>query len=209
MDWLWSPVGMGVLWLVLHCADYLLTVATARLKARGDLGKRMEMGGSIELNPLFVQAVEKGQWVSRRFLLTLGLGALVLPLAVAYFDWVAELGAEGVRGFSEAVCGALVVTRFAVISIHLQNLVLFRRMLHVPEASIVSLRYDRGTIMMVTRARKLELAAFCAISALVSGRPFFLGGLAATLGLVGMLFLWGRRRVSTTPGSASSARAST
>jgi len=205
MDWLWSPTGIGVLWLVLHCADYLLTIATARLRARGDLGKRVEMGGSIELNPLFVQAVEKGQWVSRRFLLTLGFGALVFPLAVAYFDWVVELGAVDIRGLPEAVCGALVVTRFAIISIHLQNLVLFRRMLHVPEASIVSMRYDRGTVMMVTRARKLEMAAFCALSALVSGRPFFLGGLAATLGLVAMLFLWGRRQVSTTPGSGSAA----
>ncbi|HZH16928.1 MAG TPA: hypothetical protein VE057_21405 [Archangium sp.] len=194
-----------MLWLVLHCADYLLTIATARLRARGDLGKRVEMGGSIELNPLFVQAVEKGQWVSRRFLLTLGFGALVFPLAVAYFDWVVELGAVDIRGLPEAVCGALVVTRFAIISIHLQNLVLFRRMLHVPEASIVSMRYDRGTVMMVTRARKLEMAAFCALSALVSGRPFFLGGLAATLGLVAMLFLWGRRQVSTTPGSGSAA----
>ena len=205
MDWLWSPIGIGVLWLVLHCADYLLTIATARLRARGDLGKRVEMGGSIELNPLFVQAVEKGQWVSRRFLLTLGFGALVFPLAVAYFDWVVELGEVDIRGLPEAVCGALVVTRFAIISIHLQNLVLFRRMLHVPEASIVSMRYDRGTVMMVTRARKLEMAAFCALSALVSGRPFFLGGLAATLGLVAMLFLWGRRQVSTTPGSGSAA----
>ncbi|HYO74013.1 MAG TPA: hypothetical protein VEU33_48885, partial [Archangium sp.] len=120
MDLLWSPVGMGVLWLVLHSADYLLTIATARLKARGDIGKRVEMGGSYELNPLFVQAVEKGQWVSRRFLVTLGLGALVFPLVVAYFDWVAEMGAEDIRGLSEAVCGALVVTRFAVISVHLQ-----------------------------------------------------------------------------------------
>ncbi|MFE8595977.1 hypothetical protein [Archangium violaceum] len=205
MELLWSPVGIGVLWLVLHCADYLLTIATARLKARGDLGKRVEMGGSYELNPLFVQAVEKGQWVSKRFLLTLGAGAIALPLAVAYFDWVAEMGLEDVRGLSEAVCGALVVTRFAVISVHLQNLMLFRRLLHVPEASIVSLRYDRGTVMMVTRARKVELAAFCAICALVSGRPFFLGGLAATLGLVAMLFLWGRRQVSTTPATQSSA----
>ncbi|HEX5751059.1 MAG TPA: hypothetical protein VFZ09_32835 [Archangium sp.] len=205
MDLLWSPVGIGVLWLVLHCADYLLTIATARLKARGEIGKRVEMGGSYELNPLFVQAVEKGQWVSRRFVLTLVFGALVLPLAVAYFDWVAEMGAEGIGGLSEAVCGALVVTRFAVISVHLQNLMLFRRMLHVPEAAIVSVRYDRGTVMMMTRARKVELAAFCAITALVSGRPFFVGGFVATLGLVGMLFLWGRRQVSTPRASSSSA----
>lgn len=207
MDWFWSPVGIGVLWVVLHCADYFLTIASARLKARGEIGKRMEMGGSIELNPLFVQAVEKGQWLSRRFLLTLAFGALVLPLTFAYFHWVAEMGWEAIGGFPEAVCGGLVVTRFAVISVHLQNIALFRRMIHVPEASIVSVRYDRGTLMMATRARKLELVAFCAIATLVSGRPFFLGGLAATLLLVAMLFLWGRRQVSTPQAPDSSARA--
>lgn len=206
MDWLWSPVGIGVLWLVLHCADYVLTIATARLRVRGNLAEQVRFGGSIELNPLFVQAVEKGQWVSRRFLLTLVLGALVFPMAVAYFQWMAEDLQEGVAiNLSEAVCGALVVTRFAVISVHLQNLVLFRRMLHVPEASIVSLRYDRGTVMVVTRARKLEVAAFCAIAALVSGRPFFLGGLAATLALVAALYRWERRQVpsSTEPRPSS------
>jgi hypothetical protein len=196
MDWLWSPVGIGVLWLVLHCADYLLTIATARLRVRRDLAERVRLGGSIELNPLFVQAVEKRQWVSRRFLLTLALGAFLLPMAVAYFQWVAEDLEAGVAvNLSEAMCGALVVTRFAVISVHLQNLVLFRRMLHVPEAASVSLRYDRGTVLLVTRARKLEVAAFCALAALVSGRPFFLGGLAATLALIAALYLWERRQV--------------
>ncbi|OJH40203.1 hypothetical protein [Cystobacter ferrugineus] len=196
MDWLWSPVGIGVLWLVLHCADYLLTIATASLRARGDLAERVRFGGSIELNPLFVQAVEKRQWVSRRFLLTLALGAVLLPMAVAYFQWVAEEQPEGLAdNLSEFMCGALVVTRFAVISVHLQNLVLFRRMLHVPEASSVSLRYDRGTLMVMTRARKFEVAAFCAIAVLVSGQPFFLGGLAATLALIAALYRWERRQV--------------
>ncbi|WNG29769.1 hypothetical protein F0U62_41495 [Cystobacter fuscus] len=196
MDWLWSPVGIGVLWLVLHCADYLLTIATARLRVRGNLPERVRFGGSIELNPLFVRAVEKGQWVSRRFLLTLALGALVLPMAVAYFQWMAEDLPEGLAdNLSETMCGALVMTRFAVISVHLQNLVLFRRMLHVPEASSVSLSYDRGTLMVMTRARKFEVAAFCALAALVSGRPFFLGGLAATLALVAALYRWERRQV--------------
>ncbi|ATB42708.1 hypothetical protein CYFUS_008187 [Cystobacter fuscus] len=205
MDWLWSPVGIGVLWLVLHCADYLLTIATARLRVRGDLTERVRFGGSLELNPLFVRAVEKGQWVSPRFLLTLALGAVLFPMVVAYIQWVAEELQEGVAdNLSEAMCGALVVTRFAVISVHLQNLVLFRRMLHVPEAASVRLSYDRGTVMMVTRARKFEMAAFCAIAALVSGRPFFLGGLAATLALVAALYRWERRQVPSSTESRPS-----
>jgi chromate transport protein ChrA len=200
MDWLWSPIGIGVLWLVLHPADYLLTIATVRLRARGNLAERVQSGGSLELNPLFVQVVEKGQWFSRRFLLTLVFGAIAFPGAVAYVEWSAEEPRGlNVSVLSEFICGALAMTRFAVISIHLQNLALFRRMLHVPEAAIVSLRYDRGTVMAVSRARKLEVACFCAIAVLVSGRPFFMGGLAATLALVAALYRWERRQVPTPP----------
>jgi hypothetical protein len=206
MEWLWSPLGIGVLWLVLHSADYLLTIATARLRARGNLAERVQSGGSLELNPLFQKVVDRGQWVSWRFVVTLLLGAIVFPAAVAYFQWVGEdLGWEVTDALSEAVCGGLVMTRFAVISIHLQNLALFRRMLHVPEASIVSLRYDRGTVMAVSRARKLEVAAFCAIAALVSGRSFFLGGLACVLALVAALYRWERRQVPAAPASRPSA----
>jgi hypothetical protein len=205
MEWLWSPIGIGVLWLVLHPADYLLTVASARLKTRGNLAERVRSGGSIELNPVFQRAVDRGQWVSGRFVLTLVLGAVLFPSAVAYFDWTAESLRLPVLGaLSELVGGALIVTRFAVISVHLQNLALFRRMLLVPEASVVHLTYDRGTIMALTRARKLEMASFCTLAALVSDRLFFVGGAVATLGLVLALASWERRQVAAASASKPS-----
>jgi hypothetical protein len=194
MEWLWSPVGIAVLWLVLHSTDYLLTIATARLRAQGDLRERVQLGGSIELNPLFQQVVERGQWLSKRFLVTLAFGALLLPVALGYFQWVEERGVLRTAWLAELFCGGLVVTRFTVISIHLQNLFLFRRMLRVPEASSVRMSYDRGTVMMVSRARQLEVAGLCAIAWLVSGRLFLLGGLLATLLVVGAMFLWARRQ---------------
>jgi hypothetical protein len=196
MEWLWSPVGIGVVWLVLHSADYLLTVAAVRLLARGDLRERVQVGGSLELNPLFQQVVEQGRWLSGRFLLTLVLGAAVLPASVAYFHWVSEQVHEGLGSLiAEGVCGGLVVTRFAVIAIHLQNIRLFLRLLNVPEASGVRVRYDRGTVMMVTRARKLEVAALSALAALMGGGAFFVGGVFAMLALVAATFVWERRQV--------------
>lgn len=205
MESLWSPMGIGVLWLVLHSADYLLTVAAARLKAQGNLAERVRSGGSMELNPVFQRAVDQGQWLSRRFVLTLVLGAVLLPAAVAYFDWTAEsLGLPAIGAASELLAGALVVTRFAVISVHLQNIALFRRMLRVPEASVVQMHYDRGTVMAVTRARKLEVASFSTLAALVSGRPFFVGGTVATLGLVLALVLWERRQGASASASKPS-----
>jgi hypothetical protein len=199
MEWFWSPVGIGVVWLVLHSADYLLTIATARLRAQGDLRERVQLGGSIELNPLFQQVVERGQWLSARFLVTLALGAAALPLAVAYIQWVERSSPPRMGSSAEFLCGCLVVTRFSVISVHLQNLLLFRRMLRVPEASVVRVSYDRGTVMMVSRARQLEVAGLCAIAWLVSGRPFLLGGLVTMLMLNAMMLLWARRQAPAAP----------
>jgi len=54
--------------------------------------------------------------------------------------------------------------------------------------------YDRGTVMMVSRARQLEVAGLCVLAWLVSGRLFLLGGLLATLLVVGVMFLWARRQ---------------
>jgi hypothetical protein len=205
MESLWSPTGIGVLWLVLHSADYLLTVASARLKARGNLAERVRSGGSIELNPIFQRAVDRGQWLSGRFVLTLVLGAILFPAAVAYFHWTAEaLRWPAIGALPELMGGALVVTRFAVISVHLQNIALFLRMLRVPEASVVQLHYDRGTVMALTRARKLEVASFCTLAALVSDRFFFVGGAVATLGLVLALASWERRQGSTASASKPS-----
>jgi hypothetical protein len=194
MEWLWSPAGLCVLWFLLHSADHLLTIATARLKSQGNLFERIQFGGSIELNPVFQPAVERARWVSRPFLLTLVLGAIFLPACAMYFTWMADsLEWPSVAQLPEALSGGIVVTRFALISVHLQNLMLFRRMLRVPEASIVSMRYDRGTVLSVTRARKLEVASFCVLAAIVSGRAFFLGGLVCTLALVGVMYLWEAR----------------
>jgi hypothetical protein len=191
VEWLWSPAGLCVLWLLLHSADHLLTIAAAKLKIRGNLLERIQFGGSIELNPLFQQEVERARWVSRPFLLTLVLGAIFLPAGAMYFNWMAGyLEWPSVAQLPEALSGGIVVTRFALISVHLQNIMLFSRMLSVPEASIVSMRYDRGTVMSVTRARKLEVASFCFLASIVSGRAFFLGGLVCTLALVGFMYLW-------------------
>jgi hypothetical protein len=198
MELLWSPVGVGVLWLVLHTADYVLTIAAARMRAK--LGERVRLGGSLELNPLFQQVVERGQWVSKRFVATLALGLAAFSGGVAYFQWTAQtLGLPWIAVLPEAVVGALCVTRMAVVANHLHNLVLFRRMLHVPEAAEVSVRYDRGTVMVVSRSRMLEVAAFCAVALLVSGRPFYAGGLFGVLGIAGATFLWARRQQAVSP----------
>lgn len=193
MDWLWSPPGITACWLVLHAADYLLTIAGARARRTSDLPHRLALGGSYELNPVFRAAVDRGAWLSRRFLVSLAVPAILLPFAVAWISSAAAaLGDPVLERFPEALCGALVVSRLTVVAAHLQNLLLFHRMLRVPAAAVVALRYDRGTVFALRRARVLETAAVTAVGAAVTGGPFLIGGSAAMLLLAATLGLWAR-----------------
>lgn len=193
MDWLWSPVGIGVAWLVLHGSDYLLTVAGARLFREGDLRERIVVDGSYELNPLFRAAVDRGAWLSRRFLVTLLGPAVVLPVAFAGISAsAAGMGAPVFDAALEAVCGVLVFTRLSVLGGHLQNLLLFWRMLRVPEAKGVLLRYDRGTVHLIRRARWLELAAVVSVAAAATGSAFLIGGSVGVLLVLAVSGLWAR-----------------
>ncbi len=191
MDWAWSPLGIAILWILLHSADYLLTIATARTCARGDLRSRLSLGGgSLELNPVFQRAVDRGAWLSRRFLVTLVLGALLFyALFTALKAFPAE--AEDPLWFAaEALAGMLVVTRVVVIAGHVQNLALFRRMLLVPEAAGVRIHYDRGTIFTAKRWAYLQPAALCALAFLLAPRAFFAGGAVGVLLLAVTTLVW-------------------
>jgi hypothetical protein len=205
MDVLWSPLGIALTWILLHAADYLLTVATVRLRLRGDLAERIDLGGSMELNPVFRAAVDRGEWVSRRFLLTLLLGVIAFPLGVLVFEEAGPGVWPPIAGLGEVLAGGLVVTRLHVIGIHLQNLVLMRRLLRVPAAAVVRVRYDRGTVMMLARGRIVETAAFAALAALVTDRAFFWGGLGAILLVGAATVAWQAR--DTRRGSAPPAAA--
>lgn len=189
-EWACSPVGIAVVWLVLHAADYLLTVAVSRTYLRGDLRLRVDMGGgSIEMNPVFQRAVDRGVWISRRFVIT-WIGVAVLLFAGVQMLEVLRADEDGwARG---GLLGALVVTRAVVITGHLHSLALFRRLLSDPAAAVVRLRYDRATLFASRRWSYLQSIVLCTLGCLVTPSPFFGGGLLAMLGLVGATFAWQR-----------------
>jgi len=206
MDWAWSPLGISILWVVLHSADYLLTVATARTYARGDLRSRIDLGGkSLELNPVFQRAVDRGAWASRRFLVSLVVVAGALLAVFSILDAAPADVSAPLRFAPELVAGVLVVTRLVVITGHAQNLALFRRMLRDPAAAGVLVRYDRGTIFMARRWSYAQPVALCALGLLLSGRPFFGGGAVGMLGLALATSIW--QRVEARRGGAEQAAA--
>lgn len=193
MDWAWSPLGISILWVVLHSADYLLTIAAARTYAEGDLRSRIDLGGrSLELNPVFQRAVDRGAWASRRFVVSLvGTGGALLAV-FSFLDAVPAEVSSPLRFAPELFAGVLVVTRLVVITGHLQNLALFRRMLRHPAAAGVVLRYDRGTIFTAKRWSYAQPVALCTLGLLLSGRPFFGGGVVGMLGLALATSIWQR-----------------
>jgi hypothetical protein len=194
MEWAWSPLGISILWVVLHSADYLLTITAARMYGQGDLRSRIDMGGrSLELNPVFQRAVNRGAWVSRRFLVTLLAGAAVLFAVCILFGALPVEEVDSLAWAPELLAGVLVVTRVNVICGHVQTLALFHRVLRHPEAAEVRVRYDRGTVFTAKRWSYLQPAALCALAYLVTPSTFFAGGALGMATLAAMTLIWQRK----------------
>lgn len=162
-----------LLWAVLHSLDYSLTLVGARLRQRR-AAEVVEVSGSYELNPLFQRAVDRGRWLSPRFLVTLFGIAAVLWLAVAACP-VPE-AAWGI-GF---VLGVIVFTRVAVIGRHLQNIWLYARMARRPGSVTGRISYDRPTIYGLAVFSYGQTAALLAVAAAVAPDPWVVGGAAGT-----------------------------
>ncbi|MFO0581240.1 MAG: hypothetical protein U0229_03125 [Anaeromyxobacter sp.] len=193
------PVWMGLAWVVLHTADHGLTHAVARLRRQGDLPARLDLGGSLELNPRFQAAVEAGRLLSRPFVLTLVAGALVLTAFCSALALAGRLpGAPGwwrgtLLDLGRVLLGTVVFGRLALVAGHLQSLALLRRLLTVPEASGVRAAYDRGTVFLVSRGRFFEAAGLLAAAGAATGSAFVWGGVAAALSLAAATYRWERR----------------
>ena len=190
MERAWSALGISILWVVLQSADYLLTIAAARVSGQGDVRSRIDVGGgSLELNPVFQRAVNRGAWLSRRFLVTLVAVAVAILAIFTAFEALPREVTGPLAFLPESFAGVLVVTRLVVIGGHVQNLALFRRLLRDPAAAGVMVRYDRGTVFTARRWSYLQPAALCGLAGLITGSAFFAGGAAGMLALVLATFL--------------------
>jgi hypothetical protein len=170
MEWFRTPFGGVLLWIVLHAADYLLTIWGAVERERRAAHVIM-LDGSYELNPLFQKSVNERRWVSARFLITLvGVAALIGCMN-------AVVGAQpGAQAPQEVFIGALLFTRVALISRHLQNIWLFRRMAEHPESVVGQLRYERRTVVLVSAFQAAGISALVVLAAVLSPTPALIGG---------------------------------
>jgi hypothetical protein len=161
-------------------ADYLLTIASARLRERGHAEHfRTE---HFELNPLWQKTVAKKRWFNPRHLaLTLGLSTVLIACI------------EGMTSFPQLVrffAGVLIGVQGAVIGRHLGNLATFLHVRRHPDsiAGTVMLRHEFVLWLSIFQHGALLLVA--ALLAIYAPSPAVLGVLAGLAMLVLIHLIW-------------------
>src|SRR5205807_6329777 len=134
----------SVVWFILHSTDYFLTVYGSNLYRAG-ARKVIELG-SYELNPVFRAAVDQGKWLPRSFVVSLFAGGLLLyPYA-----WACARTTTGLEWLFAVVMGSIVFSRVGIISQHLNNIWLFKRVMQPNSPVAGAIRYDEETSYFVT-----------------------------------------------------------
>jgi len=182
-----APWLAGLLWLVLHGADFALTLKGARLRAELFARTGTVEQGPYELNPMFRADVAKLRPFPPRFVATWVGGALAWPLLLRAVRFLLGGGPldETTAWLLGAMLGALVFTRVAIIGRHLRNLYLFDRMLRPrdggpPRAPV---QLDLKTNLFASAIALAEGAVLLGVAAALSWDAWATGG-AVALALV-------------------------
>ena len=183
IETLLQPLPLALLWMVLHSLDYALTLRGAHW-FRKKAAEHFDAGGSYELNPLFARDIDRGTWLSKRFLFTLFATAALL----ATLSWAVHQVARPDDRFPQAeldfLVGFLVFTRVGVIARHLQNIWTYRALALGRAKLTGSIRYDRPTLVRISAMGYLAQGAGVLVAAAAIPPNAFLYG-----GTAGILFL--------------------
>lgn len=183
-----APWLAGVLWGVLHGADWTLTLKGARLRAELLAATGAAERSAYELNPLFRADVAKLRFFAPRFVATWVGMAVMLPALL----WAVAVlqGGQG-DGFATwmvgALLGTLVFTRLSIIGRHLRNVFLFSRMLRPPEGGPPQPLTQLGasTNLYASAIGLGEAFALVVVAAALSFDPWIVGGAFGLLLLAG------------------------
>ncbi|HEU4939303.1 MAG TPA: hypothetical protein VFT39_22800 [Vicinamibacterales bacterium] len=155
-----------IVWALLYCSDYYLTITCARLYMRQD---KIKFEGSYELNPLFEAEVNALRRISPRFIAMLIVSTTALFVA-------ARVAEPELHGFYLFMLGALLLIQLTVHVRHLRNWLLFQHALR-PDGMTGHLEYRRGVIFRASAFEILEFGVLYAfIYAFTPAGPFVLGG---------------------------------
>jgi hypothetical protein len=192
----WAPIVIAAAALA-FLADWLLTIAGAKAALR--IRDRWSVEGSYEMNPAWVDAVERGRWLSARALVTDVFVAILLSFTWLLDDLARrEMLQPLINGPSifPAVAGAFLLVQVPTLMQHVGNLTQFRAMAD-PLSMTGQLRIARWFSLQQVALSYLRFAILWLALACLSAQVFFVGG------AVGCAATWVRFR-----GVAAAARAS-
>jgi hypothetical protein len=186
-DWLTrailaAPWLAGLLWLVLHGADWTLTLKGARMRRELLAATGATEKSDYELNPLFKADVARLRFFAPRFVATWVGGAIAFP--VLFYAMNGLGGVAELPGFTTWVIGALLgmllFTRLSIIGRHLRNVFLFARLLRPPGGGAPQPipQFDGRTNLMMSVVAFGEGAALLIAAAALSLDPWITGGAA-------------------------------
>lgn len=168
--WTASAWAAPIVWAVLYCSDYFMTITCARMYGKQD---KVRFQGSYEITPIFQADVNALRRVSPRFL-TILLASTIYVLFLGMMLQATEFHAL----YLFAV-GALILIQLTVHVRHFRNWFLFRSAL-AGHGLTGRLEYGRDVVL---RASAFELGEFALLYALIfvmtPAGPFVLGGAVA------------------------------
>ena len=164
-----------VVWSALFVADYLMTIACARLY-QGGAREVMVFEGSYEITPLYQKDVDRLRRFSPRFAGVLVV-TLVLMLALRWL--CARVGLLPLYYFG---LGALILVQLAIHVRHVRNYALFTSIL---KSGVVKghIEYPRRLLLRLSAVEFFAFSGLYAVIFLLLGDLFLAGGALACLSI--------------------------
>ena len=168
-DNIWLALAI---WVVSYCADYYLTLYSARLY-RAQAQAHFAFEGSLELTPYYQADIDGLRRISPRFLLALLLSLLGLELI-----WYLSHNVAHLPALFEFAIGALVLREAAILLRHCRNISLFRGV-RDPRAVEGQVTYARWLSLRTSAVDLFSFAGLYGLLALAVGSCLLAGGALA------------------------------
>jgi len=171
---LWVSLGLYALVAVL---DYILTLRNARVYRASSTDTKLHIKGSYEITPFFQAPVDQLKLFNPRFLLVLGLSAVLLVLV---WYWSAAQNAPEVFA---VLLGGFVIRSLIANLRHIENAVWYRSLSNLGPQDVFHSEQPRWLYIQSSAVNRLMLAALLLAASLLTGSVFLLGGCFACGGI--------------------------
>jgi hypothetical protein len=161
-------------------ADYLLTIASARLRERGHAEHFKT--AHYELNPIWQNAVAKKRWFNPRHLV------LTLVLSTFLIACIEALPAD--MALVRFLAGAMIGVQGAVIGRHLCNLATFLYVRRHPDSIAGTVTLQHELVLWLSLFQHGSLLVVSAVVAIYVPHPAVLGVFAGIAALVLIHLIW-------------------